>query len=1187
MVVVTDPTAHDEAGAAAIAEFDPTVPVAEGVTVLEASAGTGKTHAVSSLVVAQVAEGRPLDQLLVVTFTRKATGELRERVWQRLSEAVAALEPANVAAGDAADAHADPLVDHLRRGTDDDRSLRRRRLQAALSDFDAATIATTHGFCQQVLASLGVAGDAEREVELVEDVRDLVDDAVRDLYVRKIHQGGEILFEHADAEAIAAAVVNNPDCAIAPVDDNPVDRQRRSFALAVRRRIVDQKRKGRLLTYDDLLDRLDASLADDERGAIVAERLRTRFSMAVVDEFQDTDTVQWRILHKAFGAAPNRLVLVGDPKQAIYAFRGGDVDAYLEATKEADQVCGLTTSWRADQPLLDALDALFAGAQLGDEAIRHRRVHARPGATEATIAGPAAGPPFSLRIAQRSSGRFELTKKMAVAMKPSVRRFLAEDVAAEAVRILNAGATIPDGLGRVAGGDDAAGVGDPAHDGAGAGPDPRRGADDEPGLEASVGHGRRPIGPGDLAVLTRTHFEAAGVRDALQAAGVPAVVHGAGSVWATDAARHWLELLLALEQPASTVRVRAVTIGPFIGWDAQRLATATDAEWEEVDGLLHDWAATARTHTIAGLLRRIEAGTGLTARLLATAGGDRRLSDLRHLAELLHARQAAHPSTLGALAAWVTEQRADEADGTGEAGADAARRRLETDAEAVSVHTVHGAKGLEFPIVLLPSLWDARRQDDDEVCVLHDPDGRRAISVGSSGDLRAWQLDRANDERDQEELRLLYVALTRARHRVVVWWATAADADRSPLARVLLGTDPTTGAVVRSLPDRPSEGDIAAACFARGLAFTDATGAAGEAGADPQRYDPPAIPAAALAVAPFARAFDRHWVRTSYSGLTRVAHEAGPHVSLQVTEEAEVDERAKVDEPPVEALAPGGHTADEDAARAAPPLPLADVPGGARVGTLAHEVFEVVDFTAPDLRGALTAAAVEAGAERIVPGHADALLDGLAAGIETPLGPAWDDVRLRDLGRGDRLDELAFDLPLAGGDRPTPTLLTMDAIADVFGALPVDDPLTGYDERLRDPLLATEVRGFLSGSIDLVARLGDRHVVIDYKTNHLAPHGETPTSWHYRPDALATAMTDAHYPLQAALYAVALHRFLRWRLADYDPTRHLGGVAYLFLRGMTGPDTPLVGGAPCGVFTWQPPASFVTDLSDLLDKGAP
>jgi exodeoxyribonuclease V beta subunit len=129
------------------------------------------------------------------------------------------------------------------------------------------------------------------------------------------------------------------------------------------------------------------------------------------------------------------------------------------------------------------------------------------------------------------------------------------------------------------------------------------------------------------------------------------------------------------------------------------------------------------------------------------------------------------------------------------------------------------------------------------------------------------------------------------------------------------------------------------------------------------------------------------------------------------------------------------------------------------------------------------------------------------------------------------------------------------------------------------------VRGFLTGSIDLVARLGDQHLVIDYKTNLLAPPGEEPHQWHFRPDGLAAAMADAHYPLQAALYAVALHRYLRWRLRGYDPDTHLGGVAYLFLRGMTGPDVPLVDGRPCGVFGWRPPTSFVLALSDALDRG--
>jgi exodeoxyribonuclease V beta subunit len=207
------------------------------------------------------------------------------------------------------------------------------------------------------------------------------------------------------------------------------------------------------------------------------------------------------------------------------------------------------------------------------------------------------------------------------------------------------------------------------------------------------------------------------------------------------------------------------------------------------------------------------------------------------------------------------------------------------------------------------------------------------------------------------------------------------------------------------------------------------------------------------------------------------------------------------------------------------------------------------------------------------------LVPGLVAALSTPLGPLFGERSLRDLSRADRLDELGFDLPLAGGDRPV-GLVTMDAIADVFATIPADDPLGHYHERLRDPLLATAVRGFLTGSIDLVARIDGRHVIVDYKTNRLAPAATPLRATHYRPEALAVAMQDAHYPLQAMLYMVGLHRFLRWRLRGYDPHAHLGGIAYLFLRGMTGPDAP---GA--GIFSWTPAPSMVTALSDLLDRG--
>ena len=174
---------------------------------------------------------------------------------------------------------------------------------------------------------------------------------------------------------------------------------------------------------------------------------------------------------------------------------------------------------------------------------------------------------------------------------------------------------------------------------------------------------------------------------------------------------------------------------------------------------------------------------------------------------------------------------------------------------------------------------------------------------------------------------------------------------------------------------------------------------------------------------------------------------------------------------------------------------------------------------------------------------------------------------------------------LAGGDAPSGRV-ALDAIGAVLRAhLPPGDPLARYADRLRDPALRSTVRGYLTGSIDLVVRAGEAYAIADYKTNWLAPPGEALTAWHHRPAVLAAEMERAHYGLQALLYTVALHRYLRWRLPGYDPDRHLAGVLYLFVRGMSGPDTPVVDGVPCGVFAWRPPAALVAALSDALDVG--
>jgi exodeoxyribonuclease V beta subunit len=333
----------------------------------------------------------------------------------------------------------------------------------------------------------------------------------------------------------------------------------------------------------------------------------------------------------------------------------------------------------------------------------------------------------------------------------------------------------------------------------------------------------------------------------------------------------------------------------------------------------------------------------------------------------------------------------------------------------------------------------------------------------------------------------------------------------------------------------------------------------------------------------------------------------------------------KDDEPDAEVLpVPGSPApvpvADEGADRGASVadldvgLPLGELRGGTAFGTFVHAVLEHADFAADDLTAELrTTVDARIGHHRVpglTPDRQPELIDGLAAAVRSPLGPLAGRVgggdagggrgwrALADLQRGDRLDELDFELPLAGGDlgRSGGTRVALSRLADLLdrpaadGGLADDDPLrvAGYADRLRAPGFALDLRGYLNGSIDLVLRVDvegtTRYLVCDHKTNRLG--GDAVTLAAYRPSALVDAMVDHDYPLQALLYSVALHRFLRWRVADYDPDRHLGGVLYLFLRGMVGPDTPEVDGGPCGVFAWRPPAAVVTDLSDLLDGRA-
>jgi exodeoxyribonuclease V beta subunit len=404
--------------------------------------------------------------------------------------------------------------------------------------------------------------------------------------------------------------------------------------------------------------------------------------------------------------------------------------------------------------------------------------------------------------------------------------------------------------------------------------------------------------------------------------------------------------------------------------------------------------------------------------------------------------------------------------------------------------------------------------------------------------------------------------------------------------------DLETGAVGDARSSEPKDGEIRAALdslagrAAPGLVSIEECTAAVSTSSPWFRPDvSPDLPAR-LQASRFDRTLDAFWHRASYTSITAAAHAIDPEETVgSEPEEPGVSDEPAQPGPPLVAASQLPVGADV-------PSPWAAVPGGTGVGTFVHHVLERVDFGAADVAAALTTAVAAGAAPPGISGDGAAnrgLIAGLLAVLDTPLGPLLPGVTLRDVRRADRLDELSFELPLAGGDHPVGQVTTAQLAAVVAMHRRTGDPLAGYAERLGDPLLSARLRGYLTGSLDLVFRRrlagGERWFVADYKTNWLGEEGRQLTTWHYRPEVLDAEMQRRHYPLQALFYLVALHRYLRWRLPGYVPDEHMGGVLYLFLRGMAGADTPEVDAQPCGVFSWSPPAALIVALSDLFETG--
>ncbi|RNL60598.1 exodeoxyribonuclease V subunit beta [Nocardioides marmoriginsengisoli] len=1093
-----------------------------GTTVLEASAGTGKTYAVAALATRFVAEDiAPLDRMLVITFSRAATQELRDRVRERFVHAAEALaDPARARVSGERDIAVLTRAADGSDLSDDEVAVRRRRLLDAIANYDAATIATTHEFCHAVLRSLGVAGSLDATETLRDDLTELRDEVVDDRFLALYaNEPVDPPVDYRTARNAARRAVESSHSVLRPIDrEDPEAKALVAFAEEVRGEIELRKRRAGVFTFDDMLTRLAKAVAptEDEPTPPAAERMRARWDVVLVDEFQDTDPVQWDVLRHAFSTG-TRLVLIGDPKQAIYAFRGGDTPTYLRAVRDAT-VQTLGTNYRSDAAVVDALQALTRGAELGDERIRVHEVAAKRTRSSLSVGG-------GVRLRQVRRDGFALTKSGTINIG-KVRDHIAADLAADIARQLAEGVTLD---------------------------------------------GRR-LDPGDIAVLLHSvKDDAPRIQAELAKRGIPSVINSAESVMSSAAAQHWLRLLEAMEKPQLPGRIRAAALTPFFPDTPEGLLVDGDDRTDELAERIRSWLDLLRSRGVAAVTSAAHAA-GLAPRVLGQQGGERVLTDLNHVGQLLHAAAQEHRLGISGLLVWLREAVSE-----GNRN-DARRRRLDVDAKAVQFVTIHGSKGLEYPVVYLPQLFDRPIRDWPTVHAYHEGDVP-CLDLADSPRAKAA----ARSEEAQEELRLAYVALTRARAQVVAWWAPTYNGPNGALTRLIFGRGPGDAIV----PDRAAFGqddDEADAVLGRwaGLgAFRVEASRVGDSTVE--LADPPA----ALSERTFDRDVDVEWRRTSYSGLIRAEELAGPAPQSEPEAQGTVDEDEPVEVPEV--------TEDADAGFDPGLLsPMNAMAGSATFGSLVHAVLEHTDPQAADLRAELLAKVEVERRWWSVPSTSEELADALLPMQHTSLGPLADNLTLTRIGTADRLCELDFEIPMAGGDLDAgpDRGLPLAAFADALRRhLPEDDPIRPYADKLEAPGLGDQVlRGYLSGSIDVVLRVpgsvGPRYVVVDYKTNTLGEPGRPQSAWDYAPDKVTASMLHSHYPLQSLLYSVVLHRYLRWRQPDYDPETHLGGVLYLYVRGMVGAETPEVDGVPCGVFSWRPPVALVLALSAILDGEA-
>lgn len=1174
-----------------------------GNRLIEASAGTGKTFTIASLYLrlllghgdsqSRFPRELTVDQILVVTFTEAATAELRDRIRRRIHDARLAFNR-----GHSEDPVIKPLLEDLR-----DHKAAAAILLQAERQMDEAAIFTIHGFCQRMLTQNAFESGSLFDNEFVTEESHLRAQVVADYWRRnfyplprtlagevrsiwsspasllrdinvflsgaeveirapelegslqQVHEDNIARIEHvkqlwrADVgefqNLIAGSGVNkrsytktslpkalaeigawaeqettgykllktldkfsqqvlfdktskgNPPehpvfVAIEALLANRPNVKDPLLAHAIkecRQLLTEAKRRKGWLSFDDLLTQLAAALANDTDGSLAA-RIRGQFPVAMIDEFQDTDPLQYSIFNTVYGdehcseegIAVSGLFMIGDPKQAIYAFRGADIFTYIQARRQVTAHYTLGTNWRSTAEMVEAVNCIFQQPQrpfIYDQDITFLPVKHSPKAAERSwlLAGekqPALS--FWRQDADEPVKKGDYNRVMAAATAAEIQKILTLSQQGEALLV--------------------------------------------------DGEKSKPIRAGDVSVLVRTGSEGAMIRQALAEQGIASVyLSNRDSVFSCSEASDIQRLLVAVLIPEDERGLRAALASGLFALSARQLdeLNIDEDRWEQHVAEFREYRKLWQSRGVLPMLRHVLASRRIPERLLSENGGERRLTDILHLGELLQQASQTLDSDHGLLR-WLAEHIE-----TPNGNADEQQLRLESDRNLVQIVTIHKSKGLEYDIVFLPFVCSYRAAG---TALFHDEQTQQAVLDVTE---QEESMELAEKERLAEDLRLIYVALTRAVYGCYIGMA--------PLRNGLSRKEPTGlhKAAIGWLVQDGQEGGISEldAALAR-LTTASSTMAI---------VPPPVLPELPwcpdegeqpeLSASEFSAKIERNWWITSYSGLVK----QGSHNHDASFELPGFDTDSSQD------------SDGEDGELIEPERSIYTFPRGARPGTFLHTLFEEIEFTEPVENEATRDKILEL---LRLENYDEAWLPVLQTMIRDVLGCALDgdSLQLGHIPAHQRLTEMEFMLPI--------NVLSAPLLNKVIAR---HDPLSARAGELG----FSAVSGMLKGFIDLVFEHQGRYYVLDWKSNHLGDDPEL-----YRGDNLKQAMADHRYDLQYQLYALALHRFLKSRKADYDYEQHFGGVYYLFLRGVRSESNS-------GIFNARPSLELLTELETLID----